>query len=158
MSRPRLAGRALSWTSFQPAQPPATTAALPCGNPSQQPNKAGQMISICPLQSAEEVIDTIRQMMSRICQQSLWMTKTAHLFPPPPHLFPPNLKKKTPLQQARKIESQETLLIFVPCILALTFLNRSSGYKGPEQQLLCAKMWLKAFWKVEERDWIGYCI
>lgn len=60
--------------------------------------------------------------------------------------------KKTPLQQARKIESQETLLISVPCILTLTFLNRSSGYKGPEQQLLCAKMWLKAFWKVEERD------
>lgn len=48
-----------------------------------QPNKARQMISICPLQSAEEVIDTIRQMMSRICQQSLWMTKTAHLFPLP---------------------------------------------------------------------------
>lgn len=62
------------------------------------------------------------------------------------------LTLKTPLQQARKIESQETLLISVPCILTLTFLNRSSGYKGPEQQLLCAKMWLKAFWKVEERD------
>lgn len=66
--------------------------------------------------------------------------------------------KKTPLQQAKKIESQETLLISVPCILTLTFLNRSSGYKGPERQLLCAKMWLKAFWKVEGRDWIGYCI
>lgn len=47
------------------------------------PNKARQMISICPLQSGEEVIDTIRQMMSRICQQSLWMTKTAHLLPLP---------------------------------------------------------------------------
>ena len=37
----------------------------------QHHNKARQMISICPLQSSEEVIDTIRQMMSRICQQSL---------------------------------------------------------------------------------------
>lgn len=56
-----------------PAQPPRP----------HQPNKARQMISICPLQSVEEVIDTIRQMMSRICQQSLWMTKTAHLLPLP---------------------------------------------------------------------------
>lgn len=58
---------------------------LPMATPQQhhhRPNKARQMISICPLQSREEVIDTIRQMMSRICQQSLWMTKTAHLLPP----------------------------------------------------------------------------
>lgn len=46
-------------------------------------------------------------------------------------LPPPSSSLKTPQLQAKKIESQDTLLISPsPCLLALTFLNRSSSYKG----------------------------
>lgn len=47
--------------------------------------------------------------------------------------------KKTPLLQAKKIESQDTLLISSPCILTLTFLNRSSSYKGQSSSFCVLK-------------------
>ena len=59
--------------------------------------------------------------------------------PPPSTPLPPPLNLKTPLLQAKKIESQETLLISSPCILTLTFLNRSSSYKGQSSSFCVLK-------------------
>lgn len=53
--------------------------------------------------------------------------------------LPPPLNLKTPLLWAKKIESKETLLISFPCILTLTFLNRSSGYKGQSSSFCVLK-------------------
>lgn len=59
--------------------------------------------------------------------------------PPPSTPLPPPPSVKTPLLQAKKIESQETLLISSPCILTLTFLNRSSSYKGQSSSFCVLK-------------------
>lgn len=146
VSQPRLRVQALSrtWSSLLPNG--CTTITLtPCFTPPPQQSQTSDLDLSSAVQGRSyrynqpnDVKDLSAKLMND--KNSL----------PPFTLLPPLSQPKTPPLQAKKIKSQDTLLISSPCIFTLTFLNRSLGYKGHSSSFCVLKCGKKLSGRLRE--------